>query len=341
MPRLLTLALVLLLLAACEPGGVMAPSVTGEPETRGWPEAGEPITATEPAEDDGEPPQIDGGGREAEAPHSEVGVGLEVVFLDVGQGDATLVRVGEATLLVDTGRHDRRDLPGLLADQEVTAIDVVAVTHPHADHLGQFDAVLEGFDVDEVWFSPADHDTLTFERALDALEAADVAYAEPSAGEIYDIGDVVVEVVGPDEAADPDDLHDSGLVLRAGTGGASVLFTGDVEEATERRLVAGPHADWLDADLYQVGHHGSATSTSPPFLAAVDPEIAVVSYGPGNPYGHPHAEVLERLEAAGVDLYGTGAHGTVTARHGPAGWSVTTDHGGQVRPGGEEDDDER
>lgn len=339
MPRLLTLALALLLLAACEPGGASAPSAAGGSGSSEGSQAAGPTAAGEAdAADEGSGGEDEGGASPAGGADD---AGLEVVFLDVGQGAATLVRTGQATLLVDTGRHDRDDLPALLEQREVTAIDVVAVTHPHADHLGQLDAVLGGLDVDEVWFSPADHDTQTFARALDALEAADVAYAEPSAGEVYDVGDVVVEVAGHDEAADPEDLHDSGLVLRARAGDASVLLTGDIEAATERRLVAGPHADWLDADLHQVGHHGSSTSTTPALLAAVDPEVAVASYGLANPYGHPHAEVVERLEAAGVALYGTGAHGTVTARHDAEGWSVATERDGEVRPGEGEGDDDR
>ncbi|MFO8075325.1 MAG: ComEC/Rec2 family competence protein [Egibacteraceae bacterium] len=339
MPRLLALALALLLLAACEPGGASAPSAAGGSGSSEGSEAGGPAPAAEAdAADEGS--EGDDGG-EAPAASGADDVGLEVVFLDVGQGEATLVRTGQATLLVDTGRHDRSDLPALLEQRDVTAIDVVAVTHPHADHVGQVDAVLDDLDVDEVWFSPADHDTQTFERALDALEAADVAYAEPAAGEVYDVADVTVEVLGPDEAADPGDLHDSGLVLRARAGDASVLLTGDVETATERRLVAGPHADWLDADLHQVGHHGSSTSTSPAFLDAVDPEVAVASYGLDNPYGHPHAEAVRRLEASGVALYGTGAHGRVTARHDADGWSVATERDGEVRPGEGQDDDDR
>ena len=335
MLRPLAAALLVVALAACDPAGSAA---VGSGEVPAPAASAAPSGLTDDAQaDEGEEP---GDAEADDAGEAEPAGALEVAFLDVGQGDATLVRTEEATLLVDTGRHDRSDLPGLLDEREVTAIDVVAVTHPHADHLGQFAAVLEGLDVDEVWFSPADHDTQTFERALDALEAADVAYAEPSAGEVYDVGDVVVEFLGPDDAADPSDLHDSGLVLRARAGAASVLFTGDVEEATERRLVDGPHAAWLDADLYQVGHHGSATSTSPELLAAVDPEVAVASYGLGNAYHHPHAEVVERLEAAGVALYGTGAHGTVTARHDADGWSVATERDGEVRPGEQEDEQE-
>lgn len=250
---------------------------------------------------------------------------LEVVSLDVGQGDATLVRSQETELLVDTGRHDRDGLADRLDARGVEELEALAVTHPHADHIGQFPEVVDAVEVDEVWWNPADHDTATFDRALEALEASQAAYAEPQAGDVYDVGGLVVEFVNPDAAADDGDLHDSSLAFRVRGDAASVLFTGDAERETERRLAGGDHAEWLDAQLYQLGHHGSATSTSPALLEQVDPKLALGSYAEHNQYGHPHEEVVERLDAAGVELYGTGTHGTVTATHDGNGWTVDVD----------------
>jgi competence protein ComEC len=236
--------------------------------------------------------------------------GLAVRFLDVGQGDATLLTAPGATMLIDTGRHDRDDLVPLLRAAGVSALDVVAVTHPHADHLGQFDRVLDALDVAEVWWPGTTHSTRTFERALDALERSDAAYEEPRAGDRTTVGPLQVEVLHP-ETLSGGDLHADMLVLRVVYGEVSFLFTGDaerdVEEALVRRL--GPS---LASTVYQVGHHGSATSTTPPLLAAVSPAIAVYSAGAGNAYGHPHREVVSRLLDAGVDLYGTDVHGTIT-----------------------------
>lgn len=235
---------------------------------------------------------------------------LAVHFIDVGQGDATLLVAPEATVLVDAGRHTGTDVVEYLERSGVGAIDVVAITHPHADHLGQFDLVMERFDVGEVWWSPTTHTTQTFDRALDALEASDAAYEEPGAGARTDVGSLRFEFVNPVADAGDGDLHERGLAFRVVYGNVAFLFTGDAEEPTEQRMVATA-ADVLPADVYQVGHHGSSTSTSAAFLAAVSPQVAVYSAGRDSRYGHPHDEVVERLTGAGATVYGTAAHGTV------------------------------
>jgi competence protein ComEC len=246
--------------------------------------------------------------------------GLEVHFIDVGQGDATLLRTAETAVLVDTGRHDRADLVPYLDAAGVDVLDVVAVTHPHADHLGQFDQVLEAVTVAEVWWSGSTHTTATFDRALDALERSDALYGEPRAGDVTDVGDLRFEFLGPVDPL-PGDLHEAGLVFRVRWGDVRVLFTGDAEVVTEERMLA-EHPALLDADIYQVGHHGSRTSTSPAFLAAVAPRVAVYSAGAGNSYGHPHDEVMARLQAAQVEVYGTDVHGTVVITSDGTGWTV-------------------
>lgn len=280
----------------------------------------------EPDPDDAGPEPPRSGAEESGAEATGDEAVLEVIAFDVGQGDATLVRSGDATVLVDTGRHDRDDVVGHLDAAGIDTLDLVVITHPHADHIGQLDAVLEGLDVAEVWFSGAVHTTATFERAVAAVEASDAAYGEPRGGDVADIGPLTVEVLNPDEDIALDDLHDSGLVVRISAAGASVLLTGDAEAVTEARLV-DRRPDLLAADLYRVGHHGSTTSTSPGFLAAVDPQIAVWSASATNSYGHPHDEVIDRLDAAGIEVWGTALHGTITAVGSDGEWTV---HGGEA-----------
>jgi competence protein ComEC len=249
--------------------------------------------------------------------------GLAVHFLDVGQGDATLLLAPEAAMLVDTGRHDADDLVPHLRRLGVERLDVVAVTHPHADHLGQLDRVLDAFDVGEVWWSGTTHTTRTFERALAAVERSDAAYEEPRAYAETMVGPLVVQVLHPEELVD--DPHGDSLVLRVRFGEISFLFTGDAEAAVEERMVQR-FGDDLASTVYQVGHHGSSTSTSPAFLAAVSPTVAVYSAGVDNAYGHPHAEVVEELVAAGVDLYGTDVHGTVTVTSDGTAYEIHPEH---------------
>lgn len=247
---------------------------------------------------------------------------LAVHFIDVGQGDATLLVAPDATVLVDAGRHTDTDVVDYLERQQVTTIDVVAITHPHADHIGQFAAVLEQFDVAEVWWSPATHTTDTFASAVTALETSDAAFEEPAASDTADVGTLRFEFVNPPAGGTDGDLHDNGLAFRVVYGDVAFLFTGDAEEGTEQRMLAAD-AD-LAAVVYQVGHHGSATSSSQAFLDVVSPEVAVYSAGRENRYGHPHTEALDRLGDAGVEVYGTDLHGTVVVRTGGTDVRVDT-----------------
>ena len=236
---------------------------------------------------------------------------LTVSFFDVGQADATLLQHGDTAILIDQGDWRRNDVVVHLQDAGVERLDLSITTHPHSDHIGQFPEVLDAFEVDEVWWSGVTTTSQTFERALDALEASDASYAEPRAGDTTQVGELTIEIVNPDDEANFSDVHDSNLALRVTFGDVRLLFTGDAERATEARMVQR-HAGLLDADIYQVGHHGSSTSTTAPFLDAVDPAVAIYSAGASNQYGHPHAEVLDRLGANGIETFGTDVNGTVT-----------------------------
>ena len=230
-------------------------------------------------------------------------------FLDVGQADATLVLHREARILIDTGDHRRDDVSAALRALDVDRLDLVIVSHPHADHLGQFDRVLGSVDVDEVWWSGSATTTRTFERALAALEASTADYQEPRTGDRAMVGPVLLEVLHPADGAPLGDLHDAMLVVRLTYGDVRFLFTGDAETPVEARMLRGPAG--VRADVLKVGHHGSRTSTSSAFLDAVAPSVAVYSAGAGNRYGHPHDEVVERIEGAGIALFGTDRVGTV------------------------------
>lgn len=257
---------------------------------------------------------------------------LEVHYLDVGQADATLLLHDEVTVLIDAGHWQRSDVVPALRSAGVEALDLVVVTHPHADHLGQFDQVLDAFDVAEVWWSGSTTTTRTFERALAAVERSDAAYEEPRGGATTTLGPLTIDIVNPPRGVGLADLHDAGLGLRVSYGEVSLLFTGDAETATEARMVRAA-AGSLAADILQLGHHGSSTSTTPGFLAAVDPAVAIYSAGSGNSYGHPHTEVIDRVAGAGIDLYGTDVHGTVVLTTDGSSWEVSTDHTGTPTAG--------
>lgn len=246
---------------------------------------------------------------------------ITVSFLDVGQGDATLVQTTDGcTILVDAGRHDRNDVLGHLSAAGVQQLDYLIGTHPHADHIGQFPDVLAHLPVSEVWMSGWEHGSRTFERSLDAILDTDARYEEPRAGHEVACGDARMTVLHP---VDPlADIHDN-LVVRIDYGSFSAIVTGDAETEHEHAMIR--REERLDATVLQLGHHGSHTSSSPEFLHAVSPQVAVYSAGAANSYGHPHDVVTQRVTGLGIALYGTDRHGTIRITSDGQDHSLTTE----------------
>lgn len=275
------------LLASCTWMPPVAPPVTPLPAT---PSVGTPTAATPSGA--------------TTVPEALMGVH----FLDVGQGDSTLIQGPDFALLIDAGRHNADDVVPHLERLGVTRLDLLIGTHPHADHIGQIDRVLARFPVDEVWMSGDEATTATYERILDALAASDAGYHEPRAGEVYDIGSAVVQVIHPVELSGS--LDDNSISLRIVYGNVAFIFTGDAGVRAEQAMI--DRGEPLAAQVLQLGHHGSRTSSGQPFLEAVAPQIAIWSAGAGNSFGHPHPEVVDRLACLEITVFGTADHGTIS-----------------------------
>lgn len=240
--------------------------------------------------------------------------GLTVTFLDVGQGDSALVRSpGGATILVDAG-PDEQLVATRLARMGVGRIDLVAVSHAHADHVEGFPAVLARHPVGLLIEPGCPYGSPTYRDFLDAVADEDVPVRHPRGGARLTVGDLVVEVLGPD-ACVPDEPNDSSLVLRISGGGGTVLFPGDAEVPAQEDLLADE--DPIAAPVLKVPHQGAATS-SDDFLTAVGAGIAVVSVGP-NEYGHPVPSTLATLRRAGARVLRTDRLGDITVRFGEDG----------------------
>jgi competence protein ComEC len=251
---------------------------------------------------------------------------LRAHFINVGQGDATLLEGEGFAILIDAGRHTGDEVVPYLQTVGIQELDLLIGTHPHADHIGQFPQVLAALPVKEVWLSGDPHTTLTFERALDAIAASDAGYHEPRAGETYTIGPVQIEVVNPADLTGH--FHEGSISIRISYGGVRFIFTGDAETPTEQAMIDRGHA--LEAQVLQLGHHGSRTSTTAVFLEAVQPEVAIYSAGEGNSYGHPHQEVIDRLAGLNIPVYGTDIHGTIVVSTDGAAYQVLTEREGTL-----------
>ncbi|SEP80067.1 ComEC/Rec2 family competence protein [Natrinema salaciae] len=266
---------------------------------------------------------------------------LEVHHIDVGQADSTLVVTpSDETILIDTGdyRDDGQAVIDYLEARDIDRIDHLVTTHGHADHIGGHPAVIEyleeeGNGVGAAYDPGVPHTTATYENYLDAVEAYDVQLYEVAAGDRLPLEDDDLEaaVLNPPEGERGDDIDANGVVLALSFGEFSYLTTGDIDAETERRLVDGD-GNSLTADAYQAGHHGSSTSSSDPFLDAVDPDVAIVSSARDSQYGHPHDEVLRALDDRGIETYWTGVHGDVVLETDGTDVSVTTERDATTDP---------
>lgn len=232
---------------------------------------------------------------------------LTIHFIDAGQGDATLIKGPDFTILIDAGRHDDERVIRYLNSIRMDHLDLLIGTHPHADHIGQFPQILANYNVNEVWMSGELHTTRTFERALDAILASDAGYREPRAGERYEIGSATLDVLHPAELNG--DFNNGSIVVRLTFSELSVLFMGDTELPGELEILNRQHP--IQSDILKIGHHGSSSSSSVPFIEGVNPQAAIYSAGRDNTYGHPHYEVISRLYDRDIAVYGTDKYGTI------------------------------
>ena len=232
---------------------------------------------------------------------------VEYHFIDVGQGDATLIRTPEGDILIDAGENSaEEDLKTYLDLCGVDVLYYAIFTHPDSDHIGGADMVLEEYEVLNVIKPNFEKTTKVYKAMMDAIAAEGCKVYNALPGETYSLGEFDMFVFGPDPANKELDSNNSSIVIKATWGNTTAMLTGDAEKPAEESILRTYSGAELGSTLLKMGHHGSRTSSTDDWLAAVKPTIAIISCGRDNSYGHPHAEALARIKPyVGESIYRT------------------------------------
>lgn len=248
----------------------------------------------------------------SQAPGPTAGGGqLKVHFLDVGQADSILVETpGGEIMLIDAGNNDDgKAVVSYLKRCGVKKIDYLVGTHPHEDHIGGLDNVINSFKIGSVYMPRVNHSTKTYTDVLGAVDNKGLKITSARAGvDIINSGELRAAILSPGSTS-YEEMNDYSAVIKLSFKDVSFLFTGDAGEIPEEEMLKRNFD--LKADVLKVGHHGSHSSTSPDFLGAVRPDYAVLSVGAGNDYGHPHRETMTTLgNRKDIKTYRTDLNGT-------------------------------
>ena len=232
---------------------------------------------------------------------------LEVHFLDVGHADAALVLCGGKSMLIDGGNmEDSSLIYTYLKNLDISYLDYIIATHPHEDHVGGLAGALNYADVGTVYCPVTTYDSEAFNDFKKYVEKRNVEITVPSVGDSFELGNATVEILGLNAGKE---INDTSIILKIVHGEVSFLFTGDAEREAEQAVI-NSGCD-LSSTVLKVGHHGSADSTTYPFLREVMPTYAVISAGKNNAYGHPTEDTLSRLRDAEVKVFRTDLQGNI------------------------------
>ncbi|MEG0691704.1 MAG: MBL fold metallo-hydrolase [Oscillospiraceae bacterium] len=238
----------------------------------------------------------------------------EVHFIDVGQGDSTLIISDGKTILIDAGENDKgKIVVDYIKKLGIRKIDMVMVTHPHSDHMGGMDTVINEFEIGKVVMPKIPHKlvptTRTYTDFLTSIANKGLKITPAKVGTQYDFGKGLITILGP--AGDFEDLNDTSLVVKfVYDKGRSFLFTGDMEKPAEKAMLTQKNID-VKVDVLKVAHHGSTTSTTKDFYKAVNPQYCVILVGNDNSYNHPSDKILDRIKENAAKVYRTDYQGSI------------------------------
>ncbi len=230
---------------------------------------------------------------------------LLIDYIDVGQADSILIRNQDKVMLIDAGTNEAGEtVVNYLENLGITKIDYLIGTHPHEDHIGGLDDVINKFDIGQIYMPKIETTTKTFEDVLEAIENKNLTVTAPNKGDEIVLGQATGKFM-TEPILDKDNLNVSSLVFRLEFGNNSFLFMGDAEEENEKTI------SWTKTDVLKVGHHGSSTSSSEEFLKQVQPQYAIIMVGEDNSYGLPTQETINKLNTIGSTIYRTDENGTI------------------------------
>lgn len=231
---------------------------------------------------------------------------FSVSFIDVGQADSVLIRNGNYNMLIDAGNNeDGEKLVNYFKSLGIEEFTYVFATHPHEDHIGGMDDIINNFKIDNYYMSNKLSTTKTFTDVLDALDGRNLKYTVPNKGDTLKLGNANIKVIYPGD--DKSNINDSSIVLKMTYGKNSFLLTGDATSNVERKI----YNEDIKSDVLKVAHHGSSYSSTDVFLDRVKPYYAVISVGKNNIYNHPSNKTLEKLNKRNIKVYRTDLDGTI------------------------------
>ena len=256
------------------------------------------------------------------------GQNLTVHFLDVDQGDSILLEIDGKSMLVDSGESDQgKVVTAYLQDQGISTLDYVVATHPHSDHIGGMNDILNNFQVEHFVDSGYPHTSKTYENMLTTIDTKNIPFEVAQAGQTIDFDPAVdIEVLNP-ASTYSDELNENSVVLKITYGDTSFLLMGDAGLESEENIMEAGYD--VDSDILKVGHHASTSGSGEAFISAASPEVSIIEVGAGNDYGHPHDEILDRLQKAST-VYRTDLDGTIIVTTDGSTYTVTTEKTGTI-----------
>lgn len=254
----------------------------------------------------------------------------EVHFIDVGQGDSILIISDGKTILIDAGENDKgKVVVDYLKKLGIKKIDLLIATHPHSDHIGGMDTVINTFKIGKIVMQRLPDSlvptTRTYTDVLSAIADKGLKVTPAKVGDSYDFGSGKLTILGPN--AEYDNLNDMSIVCKFNYGKKSFLLAGDMQSSAEKDLLRKGFD--LKSDVLKVGHHGSSTSTTKQFYKAVNPKYCVISVGDGNSFGHPNAKTLKTIATNGAKIYRTDFQGSIVIGISDGKINVSCEKGGK------------